>query len=308
MALTKVTGGTIADGTVIASDILDGTITDGKLASTGTMPAWNGSALTDVSITGIDDNATSTAVTLDSSGNMGLGVTPESWHSNYKAIQFGANGAIACQVGIDDTTYSNNAYYDSSNSRWEYIGSSEATQYNQTYQGKHQFLVAPSGTADSAISWTTAMTIDNGGQVTMPSQPAFCVLLSGNQNNLALYGRRKVEFDTERFDQNADFNTSTHEFTAPVTGKYSLHFSCEISDYQGDANFYGWHIETSNEVYLTYEHVGSGASDNSGGGAISVIADMDAGDTAFASIYQHAGSATSDVVYTGTHFSGALIC
>ena len=150
--------------------------------------------------------------------------------------------------------------------------------------------------------------MDSTGAVTMPSQPAFCVLLSGNQNNLALYGRRKVEFDTERFDQNADFNTSTHEFTAPVTGKYSLHFSCEISDYQGDANFYGWHIETSNEVYLTYEHVGSGASDNSGGGAISVIADMDAGDTAYASIYQHAGGATSDVVYTGTHFSGALIC
>jgi len=39
------------------------------------MPAWNGSALTDVSITGIDDNATSTAITIDSSENVGIGTT-----------------------------------------------------------------------------------------------------------------------------------------------------------------------------------------------------------------------------------------
>jgi hypothetical protein len=32
-------------------------------------------------------------------------------------------------------------------------------------EGTHSFYVAPSGTADSAISWTTAMKIDNSGNV-----------------------------------------------------------------------------------------------------------------------------------------------
>ena len=30
---------------------------------------------------GIDDNATSTAMTLDASGNVGIGVVPESWYT-----------------------------------------------------------------------------------------------------------------------------------------------------------------------------------------------------------------------------------
>ena len=256
---------------------------------TGTIPNFTS--------TGIDDNADANAITIDSSERVGIGTGSPTRklhivdNSNYSLsvtksgenihmAQFASDGTASLGIAVDDN---NNLV------RLNSEGSNDSLQLE---------------VADG----TVGVKIDSTGAVTIPNQPAFCVLLSANQNNLALYGRRKVEFDTERFDQNADFNTSTNEFTAPVTGKYSLHFSCEISDYQGDANFYGWHIETSNEVYLTYEHVGGGASDNSGGGAISVIADMDAGDTAFASIYQHAGSATSDVVSSGTHFSGALIC
>ena len=49
------------------------------------------------------------------------------------------------------------------------------------------------------------------------------------------------------------------------------------------------------------------AYDGSGGGALSCLADMDANDTAFCSIYQHAGAAQLNVVYTGTSFNGILI-
>jgi len=154
------------------------------------------------------------------------------------------------------------------------------------------------------------MTIDSIGAVTKPLQPAFNVNLSADQTDLAINGRRTIEFDTERFDVNADFNTGTYTFTAPVTGKYQLNFSAQLSDFDGSSNFVGFHIETSNDLYMYYHHIGGSANanaDGSGGGALSCLADMDANDTAFCSIYQHAGAAQLNVVYTGTSFNGILI-
>ena len=280
MSKVKIQGN--ASGTGVLTVTAPNTSTDRTITlpdATGTLLTadGDGSSLTGVGVAGITSAADATAISIDSSERVGIGTGSPTARLHV----YNANDHVRLSAQCAQNT----------GQHW---------QFQSRNNGEFWLRNETTG--------SNKLIMDSTGAVTMPSQPAFCVLLSGNQNNLALYGRRKVEFDTERFDQNADFNTSTHEFTAPVTGKYSLHFSCEISDYQGDANFYGWHIETSNEVYLTYEHVGSGASDNSGGGAISVIADMDAGDTAYASIYQHAGSATSDVVSTGTHFSGALIC
>ena len=108
--------------------------------------------------TGIDDNATSTAITIDSNENVGIGVVPEAWAGFGGVLQIGNRGSIGAG---SDTEYSNNSYY---NSGYKYIDTALASSYAQT-TGKHIFKVAPSGTADSAISWTTAMTIDNSGSV-----------------------------------------------------------------------------------------------------------------------------------------------
>ena len=55
-----------------------------------------------------------------------------------------------------------NAYVNSSNAD-AYITTNEASQHNQE-DGTHLFKVAPSGTADAAISWTTPLTITNDGR------------------------------------------------------------------------------------------------------------------------------------------------
>ena len=112
--------------------------------------------------TGIDDNATSTAITIDASENVGIGVTPEAWAAGAEVLQVGQSAAL---WGWDTNTnayFSNNTYYDGA---WKYINTDEATRYNQENNGSHSFMVAPSGAADSAISWTTAMTIANSGNV-----------------------------------------------------------------------------------------------------------------------------------------------
>jgi hypothetical protein len=147
--------------------------------------------------------------TLDHTGNMGLGVTPESWQSGYTALQVGGRAFIAGHSGSDNYM-GQNAYF---NSGWKYIDTAAAS-YIQQSGGKIQHFVAPSGTANSTsitsgkgytitatggnfntfgaannnvgtsftatstgtssggtatqhISWTTAMTVTNTGNVEM---------------------------------------------------------------------------------------------------------------------------------------------
>ena len=113
----------------------------------------------------IDDNGNATAITIDSSENVGIGVTPETTHSTVRALQIGLGGRVwAHTSNASRAALSGNAYIDSSNVD-KYINTDEATQYIQE-DGLHKFQVAASGSADAAITWTTAMTIDNDGTIT----------------------------------------------------------------------------------------------------------------------------------------------
>jgi hypothetical protein len=105
---------------------------------------------------------TTTRMTLDSSGNLGLGVTPSVWGgSGTRAIQVGASGfpAFVADVG-GDAWFGYNSSYDGTN--WRYRGSFNATGIQQT-AGAFRFLTAPSGTAGNSISFTQAMTLDASG-------------------------------------------------------------------------------------------------------------------------------------------------
>jgi len=102
--------------------------------------------------------ASSQRVTIDSSGNLGLGVTPSAW-SGVTALQIAGSGAIGFnnQYGEIDT----NAYY---NAGYKYIGTGLAAKYDQS-AGQHRWFNAPSGTAGNAITFTQAMTLDASGNL-----------------------------------------------------------------------------------------------------------------------------------------------
>ena len=72
--------------------------------------------VTNFTSTGIDDNATSTAVTIDASENVGIGSTPATdWHSNYSVLQVGGQADIWTHkaVGAGKALHiSHNAEYD----------------------------------------------------------------------------------------------------------------------------------------------------------------------------------------------------
>ena len=133
----------------------------------------------------------------------------------------------------------------------------------------------------SSSSSSTAISIDSSGHVTMPLQPAFLTYVSSTQN-VNSTNTTEINFDTEVFDLNSDYNTSTKRFTAPVTGKYLLHAMARVVN--ADSNTGGHYVQTqivtSNRTYtvisgvsLTYWNINN-----------SVLADMDANDTAYVQI------------------------
>jgi len=97
--------------------------------------------------------------TLDTSGNLGLGVTPKAWAGGYLGFQIRDAAFASYTSGF--TWVGNNWYSDGSN---KYIANGNATLYEQT-SGKHVWLTAASGTAGNAITFTQAMTLDASGNL-----------------------------------------------------------------------------------------------------------------------------------------------
>jgi hypothetical protein len=97
--------------------------------------------------------------TLDSSGNLGLGVTPSAWNGAFKAIEFGAGSAASFSNEFD---ISQNAFFGASN--WQYKTTSTASLYQQN-TGQHRWFTAASGTAGDVISFSQAMTLTDAGDL-----------------------------------------------------------------------------------------------------------------------------------------------
>ena len=104
----------------------------------------------------------STFMTLDSSGNLGLGVTPSAWASGWKVIDIGSNTSLA--DGYGNTRLYYNAYNGTGGDI--YKTTSQASAYTQT-GGQHIWYNAPSGTAGTAISFTQAMTLLANGSLSI---------------------------------------------------------------------------------------------------------------------------------------------
>ena len=96
---------------------------------------------------------------LDSSGNLGLGVTPSGWGNGFRALQIGSGASVVCDGSATVRLYAN-AYYDGTNLK--YINSAQASQYRQ-FNGQHDWWIAGSGSAGGTISFTQAMTLDASG-------------------------------------------------------------------------------------------------------------------------------------------------
>jgi len=160
MAKLKVSGSASGTGTITL--IAPATSTDRTI----TLP--------DESITlaggvdGIVSTADATAITIDSSENVGIGVVPASdWKSNTTGVQVGTSGSIFARNDSGETKM-----FISENVKWtasgqSYINNGYASMV-QLDAGQQAFSVAPSGTSGNVISWTEALRITNDGRGLSP--------------------------------------------------------------------------------------------------------------------------------------------
>ena len=103
-----------------------------------------------------------TDMLIDTAGNVGVGVTPSAWQSDYRALQI-RGASLSNNAAASDLWLSANLFVNSSLQN-TYIATAAASRYRQT-SGTHIWDIAPSGTAGNAISFTQAMTLDASGRL-----------------------------------------------------------------------------------------------------------------------------------------------
>ena len=106
---------------------------------------------------------------LDSSGNLGLGVTPSAW-TFATAAQVGYGAALSSRAaGSTASDMTHSAYWNGTN--WVYQNSSVgAARYQMTGSNSgstHAWFVSAGGTAGDPITFTQAMTLDASGLLTV---------------------------------------------------------------------------------------------------------------------------------------------
>jgi hypothetical protein len=183
----------------------DGTVTTAKLASTtgsgavvlATSPTITTpviSSLSSASATALTlQSAGTTAITVDTSQNVGIGVTPSAWNSgnNVKALQISTFGAMWQQASGAINVGAN--VYEYAASAFKYITSNPATLYSQdTGNGIHTWSTAASGTAGNVITFSERMRIANNGYIGFNTSsfsnsngaPGFVYSYSGGAQNI----------------------------------------------------------------------------------------------------------------------------
>ena len=131
------------------------------LGGTTTASTITSAASTNLSL---QTNNGTTAVTIDTAQNVGIGVTPGTWTSVAgKSLQINNAGNSLWANGIGGLTMSVNAYY---NSGWFYQNNGLAARYDcGNANGTHTWGLAGSGTAGGVLTWTTGMTLDASGNL-----------------------------------------------------------------------------------------------------------------------------------------------
>ena len=116
-----------------------------------------------------------------------------------------------------------------------------------------------------------------------------------------------VAFGSEAFDQGGNFASNT--FTAPADGNYQLQTNVLVKNIDTASNYYQLKLVAGGRsYYYTFDPGGfSGDTTNYLEMTISVLADMDANDTAIVWILHNNGTSQSDIDSV-SFFSGFLAC
>jgi hypothetical protein len=201
---------------------------------------------------------------LDSSGNLGLGVTPSAW-GDFKAYELPNGVYLGAYTGGGQSMYLGaNNYFSGSN--FIYKATAAATRYQQT-SGEHLWFTAPSGTAGTAISFTQAMTLSADGDLCVGAtakvyEGKISVSFNGNGGS----GDQGIAFIDTNASLSGDYalfvNSSgnvagriTHNGTTTVA--YTTSSDYRLKNITGSVTNSGAYIDSLNPVEGTWKADGS---------------------------------------------------
>jgi hypothetical protein len=142
-------------------DFITAAASDTSASIQGSVDTGTGGKL--VFITKRNGNTAIEQMRLDSSGNLGLGVTPSAWSASFKAIQVGSTGVL---YGISNFTGVGNNFFNDGAAKYQ---TTNAASFYAQGSGAHAWHTAPSGTAGNAITFTQAMTLHASGGLSLGS-------------------------------------------------------------------------------------------------------------------------------------------
>ena len=228
-------------------------------------------------VDGIVSTANATAITIDSSENVGIGTSSPSTNMQLS----GSNSANGFNLAVDTDNATRSARL--------FLSNSTSGQAISMRNEAGELLIATGGTVGSS-SGAERMRINSAGIVTMPYQPAFYA------RGVSFLAADGITFLGTQMDVNngSHFSTTTGKFTAPVAGLYTFTFDLTTNDTNShfvdiykNGTLVGGHMLTYNVVYQE--------------GSNSVIVSLAVGD------YVTAGRRTSAYGVYNAHFSGHLI-
>jgi len=230
MAKLKFQGSATGTGTV--------TLVAPTTDSTRTITLPDGDITLGGGVDGIVSTANATAITIDASGNVGIGTSsPDAPMTIQRpSSNQGVSAGISLK-GQDGTTQGG-------------LGT-DGVNDNAVQLVANEFIKFHTNNTDGTTN--ERMRIDSAGIVTMPNQPAFYVHSTVGNVNITNSATTVVPFSTASFNRGNHFNLSSNVFYAPVAGVYSFHYHT----YEQGSNGYNRLNITLNASSVAYKITGS---------------------------------------------------
>ena len=163
-----------------------------------------------------------------------------------------------------------------------------------------------SGITALTLDMSEAGTASFNNMVLAPNQPACHIELSGVVSNLTVGGasNHTIVFNSELFDQNADFDTSTGIFTCPVAGKYLVNLVLRVENIDTAATTLDFIINTTQRNYGIRMDPDAFDSDTTFFVSGTFLTYASANDTIRVQYYQDGGTSQTDLAtaaFLGIH-------